>query len=58
MCLRHHTWGRFGFDRAFDVGKLRVGALFFVINEQKTINGNNNVVSLNFGGQRAALAAA
>jgi len=40
------------------VGKLRVGELFFVINEQKTINGNDNVVTLNFGGQRAALAAA
>jgi hypothetical protein len=32
--LTLRTWGRFGFDRALDVSRLRVGALFSVINEQ------------------------
>lgn len=51
------TWGRFGLDRAPDVSKRRVGALFSVINEQKTINGTDNVVTLAFGNARVAQAA-
>ena len=42
------TWGRFGLDRAPDVSKRRVGALFSVTNEQKKINDNNIVSHLNF----------
>jgi len=41
-------WGRFGFDRAIDISKLRVGALFSVINEQNKLNGNN-VIKADFG---------
>ena len=38
-------WGRFGFDRMFGENRLRVRALFPLINEQLKIN-DNKVVSL------------
>jgi hypothetical protein len=40
---RNTAWGRSGFDRADFVTQWRVGALFPVINEQKTINADNVV---------------
>ena len=33
-------WGRFGFDRMFGENRLRVRALFSVINEQNKLNAN------------------
>ena len=35
------SWGRFGFDRMFGENRLRVRALFSVINEQNKLNANN-----------------
>lgn len=51
-------WGRFGFDRMFGENRLRVRALFPIINEQNKLNAKNenNVVALDFS-RAAALAA-
>ena len=40
------SWGRFGFDRMLDENRLRVRALFTVINEQNKLNAN--VIKGNF----------
>lgn len=37
-------WGRTGFDRMFGESRLRVRALFSVINEQNNLSATNNVV--------------
>ena len=49
-------WGRFGFDGVIVCIKLRVRALFSVINEQLKLNANN-VIEGNFGRSAARLAA-
>ena len=41
-------WGRFGFDRMFGENRLRVRALFPLINEQNKLNANNNVIPVDF----------
>ena len=47
--LKKHSWGRFGFDRMFGGNRLRVRALFSVINEQNKLNAKrNNVIEANF----------
>ena len=46
--LKKKIWGRFGLDRMFGECKLRVRALFSVINEQNKLNANNNVIKANF----------
>ena len=52
------SWGRFGFDRMFGENRLRVRALFSVINEQNKLNAkNDNVIVGRFGADRYALAA-
>ena len=50
------TWGRFGFDGVIVCIKLRVRALFSVINEQLKLNANN-VIEGNFGRSAARMAA-
>ena len=51
-------WGRFGLDRMFGENRLRVRALFPLINEQNKLNANNdNVIVGRFGADRALLAA-
>ena len=42
------SWGRFGFDRMFGENRLRVRALFSVINEQNKLNAKNNVIEADF----------
>ena len=42
------SWGRFGFDRMFGWDRLRVRALFSVINEQNKLNAKNNVIEADF----------
>ncbi len=49
-------WGRFGFDGVIVCIKLRVRALFSVINEQLKLNANN-VIEGNFGRSAARMAA-
>ena len=49
-------WGRFGFDGVIVCIKLRVRALFSVINEQIKLNANN-VIEGNFAPRAYALAA-
>ena len=39
--LQPNTWGRSGLDRMFGGHRLRVRALFSVINEQNKLNANN-----------------
>lgn len=57
--LQKNIWGRSGFDRMFGESKLRVSALFRVINEQNKLNATNNVVdaSAAFGRHAEAVAA-
>lgn len=50
------SWGRFGFDGVIVCIKLRVRALFSVINEQLKLNANN-VIEGNFGRSAARMAA-
>ena len=52
----YKTWGRFGFDGVIVCIKLRVRALFSVINEQIKLNANN-VIEGNFAPRAYALAA-
>lgn len=40
--IENDIWGRFGFDRMFGGNRLRVRALFSVINEQNKLNAKNN----------------
>jgi len=44
--LINFSWGRFGFDRMFGENRLRVRALFTVINEQKKLNANNKTSNI------------
>ena len=56
ILIKNFSWGRFGFDRMFGENRLRVRALFTVINEQNKLNAN--VIEGNFAPRRAyALAA-
>ena len=45
---KKHSRGRFGFDRMFGENRLRVRALFSVINEQNKLNAKNNVIEADF----------
>jgi len=60
MYIERRIWGRSGFDRMFGESKLRVSALFRVINEQKTINATttSNIVRPVFGAEAQAYALA
>ena len=49
------SWGRFGFDRMFGENRLRVRALFSVINEQNKLNANN-VIKADFSRANALAA--
>ena len=51
------SWGRFGFDRMFGENRLRVRALFSVINEQNKLNATDNVVVADFSRAAARRAA-
>ena len=51
-------WGRFGFDRMFGENRLRVRALFSVINEQNKLNATDNVVTPKAWGRTASAIAA
>ena len=50
-------WGCFGFDRMFGLIKLRVRALFPIINEQNKLNATDNVVVADFSRAAARRAA-
>ena len=54
--IERRIWGRSGFDRMFGESKLRVSALFRVINEQNNLNANN-VIEGNFAPRAYAQAA-
>ena len=56
MYFENFIWGRFGFDGWIGVFRLRVRALFSVINEQTKINATNNVVKADFSRARALAA--
>ena len=47
-CTLTTPWGRFGFDMMFGENRLRVRALFSVINEQNKLNAKNNVIEADF----------
>ena len=57
--INHSTlttpWGRFGFDRMFGENRLRVRALFSVINERNKLNANN-VIKADFSRANALAA--
>ena len=53
--LSNDSWGRFGFDRMFGENRLRVRALFSVINEQNKLNANN-VIKADFSRAQALAA--
>lgn len=51
--LQKNIWGRTGFDRMFGESRLRVRALFSVINEQNKLSANNTTKA-DFAGLVAA----
>jgi len=56
MYIENLIWGRFGFDVWIGVNRLRVRALFSIINEQTKINATNNVVKADFSRAQALAA--